>query len=194
MFYILSKSFVVVKIFKLKICNKNNVPHVDTNHLELSVHSCSKMMMREVYHIFPHLKKSHESVLAILTIQKSRLDVVRMGREIEEEKDRCLETFMEFAELFIVRLCEEDYWADFIDPCSGLPMKTPDSNRPYSEVAGFEHFRRFQTQNAGCCKVLLHPRWGSACYPATIFTTAPYEAVRDVIDTEYFLTSLEKSI
>lgn len=152
-----------------------------TNELEISVHNCSKMMMREVHHIFPHLKRSHESVLAIPTIQKSRLDIVRMGVEIEEEKDRCLEKFMEFAERFIGLLRDEGHWADFIDPCSGLPMKTPDSNQSYSEVAGFEHFLSFQTQNAGCCKVLLHPRWGSACYPATIFTTAPYEAVRKAI-------------
>ena len=50
---------------------------------------------------------------------------------------------------------------------------TPHCTRPYSEVAGFEHLLRYKTQNAGCCKILLHPRWGSSCYPATIFTTAP---------------------
>lgn len=31
--------------------------------------------------------------------------------------------------------------------------------------------------NAGCCKVLLHPQWGSAVYPATLFTTAPVAIV-----------------
>lgn len=60
-------------------------------------------------------------------------------------------------------------------------MKTEGCTRPYSEVAGFEHFLRFKTQNAGCCKVLLHPRWGSACYPATMFSTAPPEAVTQAI-------------
>lgn len=63
----------------------------------------------------------------------------------------------------------------------GLQMKTPGCTRPYSEVAGFEHFLRFKTQNAGCCKVLLHPRWGSACYPATMFTTAPFDKVRQAL-------------
>lgn len=32
-----------------------------------------------------------ESILIIPTIQKSRIDTVRFGAEVEEEKDRCLE-------------------------------------------------------------------------------------------------------
>jgi hypothetical protein len=60
-------------------------------------------------------------------------------------------------------------------------MLTPHCTRPYSEVAGFEHLLRYKTQNAGCCKILLHPRWGSSCYPATIFTTAPVKTVRAAI-------------
>lgn len=32
-----------------------------------------------------------ESILIIPTIQKSRVDTVRFGAEVEEEKDRCLE-------------------------------------------------------------------------------------------------------
>jgi hypothetical protein len=34
-----------------------------------------------------------------------------------------------------------------------------------------------RVQNVGCCKVLLHPKWGAAVYPATIFTNAPSEVI-----------------
>jgi hypothetical protein len=34
-----------------------------------------------------------------------------------------------------------------------------------------------RVQNAGCCKIILHPRWGAAVYPATLFTAAPGEVV-----------------
>ena len=37
--------------------------------------------------------------------------------------------------------------------------------------------------NAGCCKVLLHPQWGSAVYPATIFTTAPTAKVIEILNS-----------
>lgn len=62
-------------------------------------------------------------------------------------------------------------------PHTPQQVLTPHCTRPYSEVAGFEHLLRYKTQNAGCCKILLHPRWGSSCYPATIFTTAPLPAL-----------------
>ena len=42
--------------------------------------------------------------------------------------------------------------------------------------------RRYHVSQAGGCKVLLHPKWGTACYPATIFTTAPAEAVLAALD------------
>jgi hypothetical protein len=35
--------------------------------------------------------------------------------------------------------------------------------------------------NAGCCKILLHPSYGSAVYPATIFATAPQEVMDQIL-------------
>jgi len=32
---------------------------------------------------------------------------------------------------------------------------------------------KYRTSSAGPCKVLLHPRWGSHVYPATLFAIAP---------------------
>lgn len=40
----------------------------------------------------------------------------------------------------------------------------------------------FSVMNAGCCKVLLHPLWGSAVYPATLFTTAPAARVVELLN------------
>ena len=41
------------------------------------------------------------------------------------------------------------------------------------QVDGAQQLLEYSVQNAGCCKILLHPSWSSAVYPATIFTTAP---------------------
>jgi hypothetical protein len=63
-----------------------------------------------------------------------------------------------------------EWWVDMIDPCSGLPVHTrSNSTFIYPEVAGFEQLLCYRTTAASCCKVLLHPSWGSACYPATVF-------------------------
>jgi hypothetical protein len=37
--------------------------------------------------------------------------------------------------------------------------------------------------NAGCCKILLHPSWGSAVYPASIFTTTPANILVEILNS-----------
>lgn len=61
-------------------------------------------------------------------------------------------------------------------------MLTSDCNKVYSEVEGAQKLLKYNVMNAGCCKILLHPSYGSACYPATIFTTAPSSLVLSVIE------------
>jgi hypothetical protein len=45
----------------------------------------------------------------------------------------------------------------------------------YGEVDALVTLLGYATANAGCCKVALHPRWGSAVYPASLLTKAPPE-------------------
>ena len=198
------------------------------NRMEVSIHQCSKIMLREVaqvFHCLSSVRPKHSSntisitdvketydnddenkvslsrtdnqttkiidrqdVLAIPTIQKSVMDIVQIGPEIEKEKDRCLEAFVEFASELCDEIDRHGYWADYIDPCSGLPMLNKERAHHYNEVDGFQHLLRYQTQNAGCCKILLHPRYGSSCYPATLFTVAPRELVLQIFQ-ESFLSS-----
>lgn len=47
----------------------------------------------------------------------------------------------------------------------------------YPEVDAFETLLRWKTSSAGGCRVLLHPSWGSAVYPASLFTKAPLPAL-----------------
>ncbi len=61
-------------------------------------------------------------------------------------------------------------------------MITKDSNKVYSEVDGIQLLLNYKTMNCGCCKVLLHPKWGSSIYPASMFTTAPQSLVIDLIN------------
>lgn len=62
-------------------------------------------------------------------------------------------------------------------------MLTLQSNKVYSEVDGVELLLRYRCLSAGMCKILLHPLWGGAVYPASLFTDAPFEVVREVLET-----------
>ncbi|KAE9032112.1 hypothetical protein PR003_g9681 [Phytophthora rubi] len=151
---------------------------------QVSVHACPRLMLRELKHVFPAQfqgKGSDAAVLAVLTCQKSLMDLSRYGVDADKEKDRLLETFVAFAQQVADALIARKYWADFIDPCSGLPMLTLSSNKVYSEVDGVELLLRYRCLSAGMCKILLHPVWGAAVYPASLFTTAPYEVVKEVL-------------
>ena len=53
----------------------------------------------------------------------------------------------------------------------------------YGEVDALVTLLGYATANAGCCKVALHPRWGSAFYPASLLTKAPLDStVRALAD------------
>lgn len=56
-----------------------------------------------------------------------------------------------------------------------------DGQKVFSEVQCAELLLGYQVMNAGCCKIILHPQWNSAVYPATIFTNAPSELVLQTI-------------
>ncbi|KAI7842746.1 hypothetical protein COHA_003674 [Chlorella ohadii] len=110
------------------------------------------------------------------------MDLVQMGQKVEDEKDRLLERFVEFAKVVCERLVAAGHWADYIDPCSGLPMVHRGTNAVYGEVEALVTLLGYKTQNAGCCKIILHPRWGSSVYPASMFAKAPLEAVQQAIE------------
>ncbi|KAL4427793.1 hypothetical protein ABPG75_001882 [Micractinium tetrahymenae] len=148
--------------------------------LEYSIHECPRRHRDDVAALFPGTPL--DGMLVIPTCQHAQVDLVQMGERVEQEKDRLLERFMEFAKAVCERLVALGHWADYIDPCSGLPMIHRETNSVYGEVAALSTLLGYRTQNAGCCKITLHPKWGSSVYPASMFAKAPLEAVRAAID------------
>lgn len=147
--------------------------------MEYTIIECPKKHSREVAAVFPGLDAA--GLYIIPTCQRSDLDLVRTGEGIEQEKDRLLERFCEFAKAACDILAAKGFWADYIDPCSGLPMVHKESTVPYGEVDGFSTLLGYRTSNAGCCKILLHPQWGSSIYPASMFVKAPPEDIQAAI-------------
>ena len=107
--------------------------------------------------------------------QKASVDLVNVGPHVEREKDALLEAFVAFAGRACELLGAQGHWADYIDPCSGLPMLHRSGTGVYGEVDALVTLLRYTTVNAGCCKVALHPQWGSAVYPASLMTKAPLQ-------------------
>ena len=146
---------------------------------EVSVHTLPRLVASEIQQVLPGVE-TPTGMIAILTAQKSKYELVEWGDEVAKEKDELLERFVAWASVVRQHLMDQGYWCDYIDPCSGLPANT-DGNQLYGEVDGFQALLGYRTQNANCCKILLHPKWGSAVYPASMFTNAPKEIVVDIV-------------
>jgi len=163
--------------------------------IECSVHTLPKPLMREFRHVFGEKYQQDAmqedgdngtELLAIPTNQQAQEDLVAVGEEIEFEKDRLLNVFLDFGKEICDRIRAMGYWADYIDPCSGLPMITRECNKVYSEVDGMECLLNYRAYNAGFCKVLTHPKWGTSVYPATIFCCAPRDKVIGLVKEYQF--------
>lgn len=117
----------------------------ETHPVQVSAFSISsKSFLREAMYVFPNLDLSQLTV--VNTMQRARVDLVKVGEDIEDEKDRLIlvvrgiepmETifsaqyinmsilqFFSLAKGLCDALRQAGHWADYIDPCSGLPVCT----------------------------------------------------------------------
>ncbi|KAF9943346.1 hypothetical protein BGZ67_000025 [Mortierella alpina] len=151
--------------------------------LEYSVHVSPKRMIKELSTVFPNRDLSN--LLVVPTIQKCNNDMVAWDAEIAKEKDDRLDDFVRWATVLHDRLEKLGFWSDMTDPASGYPSFSERGRDVYPDVDGCQLLLKYDFQNAGCCKVLLHPTWGSKIYPATFFTTAPTDVLlRTMEDVE----------
>ena len=72
--------------------------------------------------MFPGL--GTDGLLVVPTCQRATLDLVNIGDAVEAEKDALLERFFAFARHVCGALQAQGHWADYIDPCSGLPVRS----------------------------------------------------------------------
>jgi hypothetical protein len=61
-------------------------------------------------------------------------------------------------------------------------MLSLNCNKVYSEVDGMQVLLNYSCYNAGFCKILVHPTFGSSVYPATIFCYAPIGSIQHILN------------
>lgn len=150
------------------------------SEFEFSVHIPPNSLRRELTSVFPDAPISSLStpVCVIPTFQRSSLTLLEFGDEQAAEKDRLLERFFEWSERVIgaLKSVAPSAWADVTDPASGT-ARCGAQGSIYSDVDGVVRLLRFDTLDVGGCRVVQHPEWRFAVYPATMFCAADAEAV-----------------
>ncbi|KAI8335209.1 methylmalonic aciduria and homocystinuria type D protein [Blakeslea trispora] len=151
---------------------------------EYSAYQPSQHFLRDFEAIFPNISaRQRKQMLVVPVIQKCQNDMVGITKEVNYERDVCLELFIQWGKLVVDRIKSVGMWADIMDPASGFPVFGEAGPSPYPDVQGTHMLTsRFDVQNVGCCHILLHPTWCSHIYPSTLFTTAPSDVLLKVID------------
>ncbi len=90
--------------------------------------------------------------------------------------------------LYLVQLVREqaqmqDVWVDGTDPSSGFPLYSPRGTSIYPDVDGSVQMLKYSSEQAGCCRIVIHPKWGTRNYPCTLFTTATPERIELLLDS-----------
>jgi hypothetical protein len=83
-------------------------------------------MRRELALVLPGVDVG-PGLLTVPTSQRSIVDLANWGDVAATEKDLLLERFAAWAGDVCDRLGAEGFWADYVDPCSGLLVRTPNA-------------------------------------------------------------------
>jgi hypothetical protein len=157
-------------------------PTLLPNGVEFSVHTIPRAFRLDLQPVLPSIPLEGEpAFLLVPTCQRAAMDLVSWDDAVNREKDLLLERFVAWAAHVCDALAARGYWGDYVDPCSGLAVRTPHSRIAYPEVDAFETLLKWRTSLAGCCKVLAHPTWGTSVYLATLFARAPMDVLLEVL-------------
>lgn len=145
---------------------------------EYSAHTLTASLLRDVVPVFPLAPPP--PLVVVPTLQRSSVALTAYGAAEAAEKDRLQGVFFAWAAAMRDALAATGHWGDGTDPATGAAL-FGDEAALYSDVPAIARLLRYPTLDAGGCTILLHPEWGTAVYPATFFTNAPLEVVREAL-------------
>lgn len=197
---------------KNTLLSPRTVPHL---LLEFSLHVCPRLFAEsDVYTVFPSARDrsippSYE-LLCIATFQPAnqssgseKTSLIEFSPAAAEFKDRCRNVFFQFMEdvekkIFErmsenekgERKSEEDqWWIDWPDPATGIPMRGISGPCVLTESEVAEQLFSFETVHVGNmgggCGMIRHPKFGLDVYPASGFVRAPRDVVVEVLNELY---------
>nr|XP_020515743.1 methylmalonic aciduria and homocystinuria type D homolog, mitochondrial-like isoform X2 [Labrus bergylta] len=147
------------------------VQYFDSSRVECVIQTCPELLKRDFLSMFPEAPPSQ--MMAVTVTQRTKNDMSSWSSEVEEEREEMLHTFIDGAQQICLALQSEGFWADFIDPSSGLAFFGPYTNLPLFETDERYAQLGFRVDDLGCCKVIRHALWGTNVFVGTILTNAP---------------------
>ncbi|XP_073490305.1 cobalamin trafficking protein CblD isoform X2 [Aquarana catesbeiana] len=142
--------------------------------VECAMQRCPELLRKDVVSMFPEIPD--QNVLVLTVTQKTMNDMTAWSEEVDNEREMLLEKFINGAKEICYALRSEGYWADFIEPSSGLAYFGPYTNNTLYETDERYRHLGFRVEDLGCCKVIRHNVWGTHVVVGSIFTNAPQDS------------------
>jgi len=143
---------------------------VGMDNLICELHDAPLLLRKELSQLFPGRNMEAGSLSVITIATRTENDMSAWSDEMETERELLTEHYVAAAKEICARLKDDNYWADFIDPCSGKPYYG--SHTPTTMFETDEKYRLlgFRIEDLGCCKVLCHKEYGRNVFVGTIFS------------------------
>lgn len=138
--------------------------------MDCKLQEAPRLLKRDIQGLFPNRPELARNCSVITLARKTVNDMTGWSSDVEEEREKLVETFMQAAKEVCGKLRTEGYWADFIDPSCGKPYYGSHTNTTLFETDEKYRLLGFRIEDLGCCKVITHPVFGRHVFVGTIFT------------------------
>lgn len=149
--------------------------YFENAHVECAIQTCPELLKKDFASMFPEAPANSMTVVTVS--QKTKADMTSWCEEVDEEREQLLEKFINGAKEICYALRTEGYWADFIDPSSGVAFFGSYTNNTLFETDERYRHLGFRIEDLGCCKVIRHSLWGTHVFVGSLFTNAPTDSL-----------------
>ncbi|KPP57165.1 hypothetical protein Z043_125138 [Scleropages formosus] len=131
-------------------------------NVECAIQPCPELLKQDFESVFPEAPATGMTVVTVT--QRTQHDT---------ERALLLDKFISGAKEMCYALRTAGFWADFIDPSSGLAFFGSSTNGTVSETDERQHLVGFHIEELGCCKVIRQALLEKHKLVGTVLTNAP---------------------
>ena len=138
--------------------------------IQITIHPPSQYVQRNRNRIFPDWQ-NQPILWVVIILQQSHFPIMEITPQIESEKQKLREIFINFGFELAISLNYHGYPSDIIDPCNGYPLLSHPGDIPHDDIATVKallHYPIIRNK----CRMLIHPKWGACSYPSILISTA----------------------
>lgn len=155
-----------------------NFPTDGDRPTQISIHPPTPFLRDNLTRILPEWNA--DEIRVVIVLQRSRFPLVESTPEIEAEKNRLRDRFLNLAFDVASELNLRGWMTDIIDPKTGYPMLSQPGELHHSDATAVATLLNFPLRR-GLCSTAVHPDWGSAVYPGVFMSAAPRDRIAEVI-------------